>query len=153
MNLKPVFTLCLAMVVAGCATTRLPPSRPAPAPAPPPVKPPAPPPSGARTHPYRPPKVARARPQPARAVRVLLERAEDQRRAGDLTAAANTLERALRIDPRNARVWNRLAHVRLAQGRYRQAVGLAAKSKALAGDDAALKADNQRIIARVRAHR
>jgi cytochrome c-type biogenesis protein CcmH/NrfG len=80
-------------------------------------------------------------------VRVLLQRAEQQRRAGELVAAVSTLERALRIEPDNPLIWNRLAHVRLVQGRYRQAAGLAAKSSALAGDDAALKADNQRIIA------
>ena len=97
--------------------------------------------------------MAQARPQPAKAVRALLERARKQQAAGDLVGAANTLERAVRIEPGNALVWNRLAHVRLEQGRYTQAAGLAAKSKALAGGDAVLKADNDRIIARANAHR
>ena len=42
-----------------------------------------------------------ARPEPARAVQVLLSRAEDQRRAGQLGDAAVSLERALRIEPRD----------------------------------------------------
>lgn len=141
--------LSSALLLAGCASTGRIASRPAPAtPSTPPLQPA--PESGVEVAPYRPPQVASARPQPSRAVQALLERAADQQRAGDLVAAANTLERALRIDPNDARVWNRLAHVRLAQGRYRQAAGLAAKSNALARGDAALKADNERIIARAR---
>ena len=87
------------------------------------------------------------RPEPARAVKVLMERAEDQRRAGQLVEAAGTLERALRIEPKNPVLWNRLAHVRLDQKQYELAAGLAAKSNHFAAPgDAALKADNQFII-------
>ncbi|HHH12948.1 MAG TPA: tetratricopeptide repeat protein [Thiolapillus brandeum] len=146
-----------AVLLAGCASTGSVPSTarvPAPAPTGPVEAG-----SGGRygapvATPYRPPaQVAQARPQPAKAVRALLERARKQQAAGDLVGAANTLERAVRIEPGNALVWNRLAHVRLEQGRYTQAAGLAAKSKALAGGDAVLKADNDRIIARANAHR
>lgn len=103
---------------------------------------------------YRPPvQPALARPQPSKAVQSLLKRARVQQAGGELVAAANTLERALRIQPDNALVWNRLAHVRLEQGRYQQAVSLAAKSNALAGSDAALRADNDELIRRARASR
>ena len=61
-------------------------------------------------------------------------------------AAAASLERALRIEPRNAVLWNRLAHVRYEQKQYALASSLAAKSNTLAGRDAALRADNDRLI-------
>lgn len=103
---------------------------------------------------YRPPaQPTHARPQTARAVKSLLGRAERQRAEGQLVAAANTLERALRIEPNNALVWNRLAHVRFEQGQYAQAANLAEKSRILAGGDAALRADNEQLIQRAQARR
>jgi len=120
----------------------------------------APPPAEGRRHEppevaaYRPPaQPTHARPQTAKAVRSLLKRAEQQRAEGQLAAAANTLERALRIEPNNALLWNRLAHVRFEQGHYRQATSLAQKSRSLAGSDAALKADNDALIQRIQARR
>jgi len=92
-----------------------------------------------------------ARPEPARAVQVLLSRAEDQRRAGQLGDAAVSLERALRIEPRDPLLWNRLAQVRAAQGRHGMAGDLAAKSNSLAGlGDRTLKRSNWEIIAAAR---
>ena len=101
---------------------------------------------------YRPPATPEyTRPEPARAVKVLMERADDQRQAGKLVEAAGTLERALRIDPRNPVLWNQLAHVRLDQGQYDMAAGLAAKSNHFAAAaDTELKQDNQSIIQRSR---
>jgi Flp pilus assembly protein TadD len=86
--------------------------------------------------------------KPGRPVLALVEKAEAQRAAGDLDGAAATLERALRIERRNAHLWNRLAQVRLQQGQYDQARSLAAKSDALAGDAPGLLRDNARIRAR-----
>jgi Tetratricopeptide repeat len=83
-------------------------------------------------------------------VRALLRQAESQRAAGDLVAAAATLERGLRIAPRNPHLWNRLARVRLEQGQFSQADSLAAKSNMLAGNLPALTQDNLRIIALAR---
>jgi cytochrome c-type biogenesis protein CcmH/NrfG len=89
------------------------------------------------------------RPEPARAVQVLQRRAADQRASGQLVAAAGSLERALRIEPRNPVLWNQLAHVRVEQKQYHLASGLAAKSNAFAAsEDLALRQDNQAIIAR-----
>ncbi len=87
---------------------------------------------------------------PNRPVQALVERAELQRAAGDLPGAAANLERALRIEPRNPHLLNRLARVRLQQGDYSQADGLASKSNALAGKAPALQRDNLSIISAAR---
>ena len=84
------------------------------------------------------------------AVVALLDRAENYRRQGDAGAAAATLERALRIDPRNARLWYRLAAVRLEQGSPAQAEQLALKSIALSAGDRALQARTWALVARAR---
>lgn len=103
---------------------------------------------------YQPPQqVAIARPQPARAVQVLIRRADDQKRQGDLPGAVTSLERALRIEPRNATLWNRLAHVRSVQGLHGKVEQFAAKSNALAGSDDVLRADNWSLIAGARSAR
>jgi hypothetical protein len=86
----------------------------------------------------------------SKAVRTLLQQAELQRSSGDLTGAAATLERALRIEPDSAYVWNRLAHVRAQQGQTGLAGELAAKSNSFAGTDETLKRDNDRLIAAAR---
>lgn len=80
----------------------------------------------------------------------LRAQAERQRQAGDYAGAAATLERALRLQPQDARLWNRLARVRMEQGLHSQAANLAARSNALAGDQADLKRDNWSIIASAR---
>ncbi len=83
----------------------------------------------------------------APAVVALLDDAEQQARAGRYANADEALERALRIDPRDARVWHRLARLRYAQGQYHQAIQFASKSNTLAGGDRGLRADNWRLIA------
>lgn len=97
----------------------------------------------------RPPTVV-ARAQPNRAVAGLRKNAELQRRSGDYSSAVASLERALRISPRDADLWNRLARVRADQRRFAQVEDLAAKSNALSGGDRALMADNWQLIARAR---
>ncbi|MCP5441113.1 MAG: tetratricopeptide repeat protein, partial [Chromatiaceae bacterium] len=95
------------------------------------------------------PQIARA--QPNRAVAVLLRRAEDQQRSGDLDAATVSLERALRISPDDALLWQRLAGVRMAQHRHELVLQLAAKSNALAkADERGLRSENWRLIAQSR---
>jgi len=87
------------------------------------------------------------------AVDALAGRAEQQRQTGDYGGAAATLERALRIQPQEAYLWNRLARVRLEQGLGSQAGNLgnlAARSNALAGDQSKLKQNNWEVIATVR---
>ena len=71
--------------------------------------------------------------------------------AGRLANAAASLERALRIEPRNPRLWQELSRVRLSQRDYVQAESCAARSNSWAGsDDGALRADNWRLIAQAR---
>lgn len=90
-------------------------------------------------------------PRPSRAVRSLMARAEQQAKAGDHTNAAASLERALRIDSKDAHLWNRLAHVRFQQSRYQVAEELAAKSNALArAADFDLRRNNWLLIAQAR---
>jgi cytochrome c-type biogenesis protein CcmH/NrfG len=86
-----------------------------------------------------------------RAVASLLAKVDTQQAGRHWERAAALLERALRIEPRNARLWHRLAQVRLQQGRYAQAASLARKSNALAGDDKLLRSENARILEQVRA--
>jgi len=69
---------------------------------------------------------------------------------GRLDLAAATLERGLRIAPKDARLWSQLAEVKLQQQHYRQARSLAAKSNSLAGNDTGLVPKNQWIIEEAR---
>lgn len=122
--------LLILVLLGGCAT------------------PPAPP----ETRPEQPPPVAPA-PPPAKeniAVAGLMETARADAASGNLAGAAASIERALRIEPRNARLWHELARVRLKQGQYAQAENVAARSNSWAGDDRALRAENWRLIAESR---
>ena len=79
-----------------------------------------------------------------------MESARTDAAAGKLPSAAASLERALRIEPRNPRLWHELAKVRLRQGDTAQAANLAARSNSFAGGDSALRAANQSIIEQAR---
>ena len=111
------FLLVLAAVLAGCAA---PPEQPSPAPEAPPA-----------------PEAQQKRESVA--VAGLMKSAQADTSAGRLANAAATLERALRIEPRNPRLWHELAKVRLKQGQYAQAESMAARSNAWAGSDSALR--------------
>ena len=84
------------------------------------------------------------------AIAGLMQSARDDAAAGRLVQAAATLERALRIEPRNPRLWHELAKVRLRQGDGAQAANLAARSNSFAGSDSQLRAANQAIIEQAR---
>jgi len=84
------------------------------------------------------------------AVTTLLAAAGEQAAAGDTLSARGTIERALRIEPRNARLWNRLARLYYQDRQYLKAANTAAKSNSLAGADRALKHENWNLIARAR---
>ena len=102
---------------------------------------------------YRPPAAVIQEPRSPSAVQLLLHRAAAQQQAGDYAAAAVSLERGLRIEPRNAQLWYSLAAVRAQQKRYAEVEQFAAKSNALAGQDALLKRKNWQLIAQARAAR
>ena len=89
-------------------------------------------------------------PSTGGAVLALLDRADDYRLAGDSAGEAATVERALRIEPGNPRLWNRLASTRLEQGQPQQAEQLALKSNALSAGDTRLQANNWRLVAKAR---
>jgi Tfp pilus assembly protein PilF len=116
--------LVLLLFLCSCASRQEAPSTPAP---PPP-----------------PPETPTARETVA--IAALMESARSDTAAGRLVQAAGTLERALRIEPRNPRLWHELAKVRLRQGDVAQAANLAVRSNSLAGSDSALRAANQSII-------
>ncbi|BCX88529.1 hypothetical protein MIN45_P0898 [Methylomarinovum tepidoasis] len=117
--------------------------------------PPAPPAPQARK-PAAPPPAAAAPPPPVHAeapppaVVALVEQARQDRRRGDLERAAGRLERALRIQPDDARLWYELAVVRLEQGQPRLAEELAKKSLQLARGDIELQQRDWRLIAEAR---
>lgn len=98
------------------------------------------------------PQAVPPRPQ-SPAVVALLDNANRQAGSGNLDSAAAALERALRIEPRNASLWQRLADIRLRQKQPDQAESLALKSNTLAVGDAATQAGNWRIIAKARRSR
>jgi predicted Zn-dependent protease len=79
-----------------------------------------------------------------------METARADAAAGKLPNAAAAIERALRIEPRNPRLWQELARVRLQQRQFAQAESVAARSNSWAGSDNALRAENWRLIAQSR---
>lgn len=128
-----------------------PPLQPQPPFVPPPVQSPPPleaPPVEPPPTPVLPPESA-APPQPP-AVVALLDSAGRQEKTGKLEAAAATLERAVRVDPRNPLVWHRLARVRLAQEQWQAAANMAAKSNSLATGEVDLQRRNWNLIAEAR---
>ena len=84
------------------------------------------------------------------AVVALLESAREAERGGRYATAAATLERALKVEPRNPRLWHRLATVRYRQGRHPEAEALARRSMSLSPGDAKLGSRNWRLIAAAR---
>ena len=84
------------------------------------------------------------------AVLALLERADKFSNKGDSESAAATIERALRITPSDAGLWNRLAAIRLRQGQPQQAEQLALRSNSLAGSDRLIQQKNWQLLARAR---
>lgn len=69
---------------------------------------------------------------------------------GRLDLAAATLERGLRLAPKDAMLWSQLAEVKLQQQQYRQAGSLAAKSNSMAAGNTALVQKNYWIVEEAR---
>jgi cytochrome c-type biogenesis protein CcmH/NrfG len=87
------------------------------------------------------------------AVASLVENARLDASAGRLGNAAASLERAIRLEPRNARLWQELARLRLQQRDYAQAESVALRSNSFARADPALRVENWSIIAEARERR
>lgn len=66
------------------------------------------------------------------------------------SGAASALERALRIEPRNPRLWHELGRLKLMEGDHRQAASMAARSNTWVGADKTLQAANWRLIGQAR---
>ena len=62
------------------------------------------------------------------AVEMLVTQADKSREQADPDTAAALLQRALRLEPDNPRLWQRLAEIRLEQGRYLEAEEMAMRS-------------------------
>lgn len=77
----------------------------------------------------------------------LADQARRHLASGDLDGAQTTAERAVRIDPNNADLWNLMGEIQLARKNFSQAEQLARKSNLLAKGDTALQARNWRLIA------
>lgn len=87
--------------------------------------------------------------QTSPAVIALVQQADERRRAGDLAGAQSTLERAVQIEPGNARLWLDLAQLRLAQDQPEQAEQLALRAVEHANDNDTLSAAWQ-LVAKAR---
>ena len=82
------------------------------------------------------------------AVIALMDDTEFNISQGNPEAAAGSLERALRLEPKNPWLWHRLAELKLGQGDWRQAVALAQKSNSLSADHPELRRANADLIKR-----
>ncbi|TAM45790.1 MAG: tetratricopeptide repeat protein [Gammaproteobacteria bacterium] len=91
-------------------------------------------------------KVASTPVSSSGAVVALADSARTDVAAGNYASASAALERALRIEPRNARLWHELAQLKLKQGDASQAANMAARSNSWAGADKVLRAANWRVI-------
>lgn len=80
------------------------------------------------------------------AVLALVDQAHAEAADHRLQGATGTIERALRIEPRNPFLWQELARLHLAQGDYDQTESLAARSNSWAGENRLLRAANWRLI-------
>ena len=86
----------------------------------------------------------------AKAVSSLVESAHADAAAGHLANAAASMERAIRLAPRNPRLWQELARLRLQQGEFAQAEHVALRSNSLTRGDTSLRFENWNIIAQSR---
>ena len=77
----------------------------------------------------------------------LLDQAGEQADQGDLDGAVATLERAIRIQPKNPRLWHRMGELRLYQEKPLLAIDLAKKSLSLAQGDKKIIQGNWALIA------
>jgi tetratricopeptide (TPR) repeat protein len=68
---------------------------------------------------------------------------------GDLERAAALSERALRISPRDAYLWYRLANIRYVQRQYSEAEGFARRALSFAGNDSALTQQINQLLSQL----
>ncbi|MFT4045907.1 MAG: hypothetical protein QM661_04335 [Solimonas sp.] len=149
----------LATLLAACQTTQgvhqvYPPAsppqgEPLPSPPPPPVAQSVAPPSS-ETPPPAVDYPKSAEQISGGAVTALMKQARQSLNAGQPDRAAGSLERALRIEPRNYFVWSTLGQAYLGQKNYLQAENTAQKSNALARGNVYVTVENWKTIAAAR---
>ena len=123
--------LALTLVMHGCAGQTLVTQSTAPAPVPRPAQTPAPNEAPAPSPGHESVVV----PKEGKAAATLLAGARQKLQAGQFSQAEMMLERALRLEPRNARLWHEMAQVKYGEKDYGQVVQFCIKSKSLAGKD------------------
>jgi len=84
------------------------------------------------------------------AVGALASAANQNSKSGNIESATTTIERAIRIEPRNATLYYKLALLRLKQSKPRLAEDLAKKAALLASNDTQLKKHSWLLVARAR---
>jgi Tfp pilus assembly protein PilF len=97
-----------------------------------------------------PPPRERPRALPATlspASKALVAQAQGQRKRGDLPGAAVSLDRALRIEPNNPLLWIEIGRLRMDQGNFPQAEGMARKALAVSVGDDGTQAQAWQLIA------
>ena len=80
------------------------------------------------------------------AVKALLLRAKVDIVAARYADGASRLERAIRIEPKNADVWHQLARINYKQGKYTSSITMAQKSNRYTAVDSALEKANWLLI-------
>ncbi len=82
------------------------------------------------------------------AVVALLNDADKFAITGKNQEAVASIERAIRIEPKNPVLWHKLGKVRLQEGKWDQAIAMAKKSNVLAAGNRLLQSENWMIIAK-----
>ncbi|MCK5813410.1 MAG: tetratricopeptide repeat protein [Cocleimonas sp.] len=83
------------------------------------------------------------------AVEALLVRAYADAKLGRTNAAMRKLERGLRIEPQNPKLWNQLAELHYKKGSYQQAIAMAKKAISLSASDKEMTDKNWQFISKV----
>ncbi|MCP4995051.1 MAG: tetratricopeptide repeat protein [Gammaproteobacteria bacterium] len=143
---KALLSIALLSILLfqGCAT--YPPAQPTHYPQPQPTAPAPPQPEQNRPQPRMTPQVQVPDRQTSTIAADFGRQAANQVNQGRLDLAAATLERGLRVAPKDATLWSQLAEVKLQQQQYQQARSMAAKSNSLSGGNSSIVQKNQWII-------
>jgi Flp pilus assembly protein TadD len=83
------------------------------------------------------------------AASLLLADARQAEQAGQFSRAEMVLERALRVEPRNAKLWHEMALVKFKQNEYGQAEQFCLKSNSLAGKNPELTRENWLMLEKI----
>jgi tetratricopeptide (TPR) repeat protein len=86
-------------------------------------------------------------PRIGAASQTLLTQSRSFQAAGRMDQAAASIERALRIEPRQPLLWLELGNIRLKEGNFAQAESMGRKALSLSTGDAGLTARAQQLIA------